>query len=115
MTLIPTKITSHLEAGMAYVLNCVGIAYECQYRIPGLARRYIFDFAWPAQKLVVEVQGAIWKQQTGHTSGSGITRDCDKLNLATLAGWRYLQVTSNMIRDGRALHYIEVALGIKEQ
>jgi very-short-patch-repair endonuclease len=115
MTLIPAKITSPLEAGLAYVLKCVGIAYECQFRIPGLGRRYIYDFAFPAQKLVVEVQGAIFKPQTAHTSGTGITRDCNKLNLATIAGWRCLQVTSNMIRDGRALYYIERALGIKEQ
>lgn len=115
MTLIPTKITSHLEAGLAFVLNCVGISYECQYRIPGLGRRYIYDVAFPEHKLVVEVQGGIWLDHKGHTSGTGVTRDCDKLNLATLAGWRCLQVTSNMIRDGRALHYIEVALGIKEQ
>ena len=113
MTVIP-KPDSELEAGLEFVLKAVGIPYEKHYRIPGLGRRFIYDFAFPEHKLVVECQGGIWVNQTGHSSGSGITRDCHKLNMATLASWKCLQVTLEMIKDGRALLYIERALQVKE-
>ena len=81
-----------------------------QFRaIPG--RRFRWDLAWPAQKLLVEVQGGIW---TGgkHSTGVGVTRDCEKANLAALAGFRCLAVTSNHITSGKALRWIQEALGV---
>lgn len=85
--------------------------------IPG--RRYRFDFCWPADDptpdyrgVLVEVQGGIWaKGKSGHSSGRGIQRDCEKLNLATLHGWRVLHITAEMIRDGRAIQWLKIALG----
>lgn len=76
--------------------------------IPG--RKFAFDFVWPDHKLAVEVQGGIWLPAGGHNTGTGIERDCEKLNLAVLAGWRVLHVTSGMVRSGQALAYIEEAL-----
>jgi hypothetical protein len=42
--------------------------------------------------------------------GSGSEGDCEKINAATLMGWRVLRVTGAMVRDGRALEYVERAL-----
>lgn len=39
------------------------------------------DFAWPSQRLLVEVEGQIWKVG-GHTSGTGFLKDCRKYNEA---------------------------------
>jgi hypothetical protein len=77
-----------------------------QYR-PFTDRRFAWDFAWPENdpKVMLEVQGGIW---TGgaHARGVGITRDIEKANKATLAGWYLLFVTAEHIRDGRALQWI---------
>lgn len=84
-----------------------------EYRaVPG--RRYRWDLAWPDHMLLVEVQGGIWGKG-GHSSGTGIERDTEKLALAILRGWRVLQVTTRQIRDGRALAWIQAALAADTQ
>lgn len=75
--------------------------------IPG--RQFEHDFVWRKQKIAVEVQGGIWIQ-SGHSTGQGILRDCEKLNLVVLQGYKPLLVTKQMIADGRALNYIEELL-----
>lgn len=55
-------------------------------------RKFRFDWAWEAQKVALEINGAVWT--TGrHTRGAGYTRDMAKLNAAQLLGWRVFQVT----------------------
>lgn len=61
-------------------------------------RKFRLDFAWEAQKVAVEVEGATWVKGA-HSSGAGIQRDCEKSNLALLAGWRVLRFTSTMLDD----------------
>ena len=72
-------------------------------------RKFAWDFAWPALRLLVDVQGGTWKLG-GHSSGTGIARDAVKLNLATLAGYRVLLVTTNHVQSGQALAWIEQAI-----
>jgi very-short-patch-repair endonuclease len=81
------------------------VAEFCNERTFG--RKFRFDFAFPAHVLLVECEGATWVPNRGHTSGAGIQRDIDKLNAATLAGWRVLRFTKAMIDDGTALRQIE--------
>ena len=71
-----------------------------------------FDFAWPIHMLAVEVDGGTWSGGR-HTRGAGYERDCVKLAEATLAGWRVLRVTGDMVADGRALAFVERALARK--
>ena len=71
------------------------------------SRRWRFDFAWPAERSAVEVDGGQWLGGSGHNSGSGRERDCEKDAEAMLLGWRVLHFTTNQIRDGRALGYTE--------
>ena len=72
-------------------------------------RQFRFDFAWPDNNLLVEVQGAIFVKG-GHSSGVGIMRDHEKHNLATLAGFRILYVNSATIDSGEAIRDIEKVL-----
>lgn len=53
-------------------------------------RRWRFDFAWPAHRIALEVEGGVW---TGgrHTSSSGFLKDMEKYNAAALLGWRVLR------------------------
>jgi hypothetical protein len=72
-------------------------------------RRWRFDLAWPAPQLAVEIEGGTWVNGR-HSRGKGFENDCEKGNEAMLAGWSLLRVTEGMIRDGRAVRFIERAL-----
>jgi hypothetical protein len=102
---------SDLEDTLAFQLDALGLTgYVREYQaIKG--RMFRFDFAWtePNHRLLVEVQGGIW-QKSGHTSGRGVTRDMEKLNLAQLAGWRVMQFSRGMIESGEAVEVIRQAL-----
>ncbi|MBA4274823.1 MAG: hypothetical protein C0436_04120 [Alphaproteobacteria bacterium] len=87
-------------------------------------RRYRFDLAWSKHNLLVEIQGGTSQKPvkiggrgrwyipvSGHNSMEGINRDCEKLNLAILAGWRVLHVDTKQIHSGQALKWIQEALG----
>lgn len=62
-------------------------------------RKWRLDFAWLKQRVAVEIQGGTFlKGKTGHSSGVGIQRDCEKGNAATLLGWRVLHFTTQDLR-----------------
>jgi hypothetical protein len=83
---------------------------ELEYRIfPPGGRRHKYDLAWPAHRLVAEVDGGTF---TGgaHTRGERIDLDAEKQSLAAAAGWRTLRFTRHLINDGRAVALIAEAL-----
>lgn len=59
-------------------------------------RRWRFDFAWPAHRVYLEVQGGIWlrdsskKGRGAHSRGARMKKDWEKYNAATCLGWRPL-------------------------
>ena len=75
-------------------------------------RRWRFDFAWPDQKVAVEVEGGTF---TGgrHTRGAAFEKDCEKYNEATIGGWQVLRVTPDQVTSGQAVHWISRALAIR--
>ena len=104
---------SDLELELLSHIRAVGLPEPVReyMAIPG--RRFRFDFAYPDPKikLLIEVQGAIWKGgEGGHSSGVGIMRDHEKNNLAVINGWRVMYVNGNTIRTGEAVAQIETAL-----
>jgi hypothetical protein len=64
--------------------------------------------------VAVEVVGGVWIK-SGHTTGSGINRDCLKMSMAAAVGWRVLPVTREMIEDGTAIELIAQALGVSDE
>lgn len=61
-------------------------------------RKFRADFAHPQAKVIIEIQGGIW-QKSGHSSGKGITRDAEKLNLATAEGWAVFFLPESLITE----------------
>lgn len=59
-------------------------------------RAWRFDFAWPAEKIAVEIEGGIWNGGR-HTRGKGFEEDCHKYYAAHLAGWTVFRLTGSMI------------------
>lgn len=100
---------SRLEDTLATQLRFAGLdGFKREVRpIPG--RRFRFDFAFLEPRLLIEVQGGTWAMGA-HSTGQGISRDTEKLNLATIHGWRVLQFTTDQIRQGKALRWVQAAL-----
>jgi len=73
-------------------------------------RKWRFDYAWPAAKIALEVEGGVWT--TGrHTRGLGFERDCEKYAAAVLGGWRLFRASTRQAHDGTAVRWIRQALG----
>lgn len=77
-------------------------------------RGWRFDFSWPARAVALEVDGGTWVPGGGgHQRGEAFTKDCEKLNEATCAGWRVLRVTGDQVRSGAAIAWVERALRVQ--
>lgn len=64
-------------------------------------RRWRFDFAWPSEKIAVEIEGGTWTNGR-HTRGRGFEQDCEKYNEAVLLGWRVLRFPTAAVESGQA-------------
>ncbi len=73
-------------------------------------RRFRFDYAWPGEKVALEIEGGIWVRGR-HTRPRGYERDCEKYSLAAILGWKVIRATPAMLEDGRALDLVAQALG----
>ena len=68
---------------------------ETEYRFAP-PRKWRMDFAWPIERVAVELDGGVYSGGR-HTRGSGFVKDCEKLNAATVRGWRVLRYTTDML------------------
>ena len=68
-------------------------------------RRWRFDYAIPAHKIAIEVEGGVW---TGgrHTSPKGFLNDMEKYNTATIMGWRLLRTTPDRLCSNETLQMV---------
>jgi very-short-patch-repair endonuclease len=68
-------------------------------------RKYRFDFAWPDQRLALEVDGGQWAPGGGRHA-----RDTDraKLNLAAILGWRVMRYSPQMLLEDPAACIVQV-------
>lgn len=74
-------------------------------------RDWKFDFAFPSQKLAVEIEGLHPRGLSRHQTLAGYTRDCEKYNAATLAGWRLLRFPSTSVaKAGEWVETVKEAL-----
>lgn len=79
------------------------ILWEMLTRIP-LQREYVFypgrrwrlDFAHPATRIGIEIEGGTWVQGR-HNRPQGFAADCEKYNSAAELGWRLFRLTPDMI------------------
>lgn len=57
-------------------------------------RKWRFDFAWPSQRLALEIDG-----RGRHQTVVGVRADCEKNNEAIRLGWRVLRVPATDKKD----------------
>jgi very-short-patch-repair endonuclease len=72
-------------------------------------RRWRFDFAWPDRLFAVEVDGGTMNFGR-HNRPGGFAKDAEKMNTATLMGWRILRFDAAMVKDETAITVIEEGL-----
>ena len=104
------------EDALAFQLNAVGIPFEREVAF-AKPRRWRADFVVPFEKcgpmchnhFLIEVDGGAFAGGR-HTSGAGFRNDLEKLNAATLAGYRVLRFLPEQVTSGVALQPIERAL-----
>lgn len=84
-------------------------------------RKFRFDWAWPAAKVAMEIEGGIYgrgkkcktcgrRGVAGHTSVERLKTDMEKYTSAAILGWRLLRVTPAQFNSGEAGRLVRLAL-----
>lgn len=106
----PPKTLSRGEE--AFWLHCRihGLTPEREYCFH-LTRKWRFDFCFPTEKIGVEIEGVGRFTFGRHQQKDGYTKDLEKYNAATLAGWRVLRYSTEMVESGTAINETLKLLG----
>lgn len=72
-------------------------------------RKWRADFAWPAWRVIIEVEGAVFAGGR-HTRGRGFEADCLKYNAATELGWRVFRFSTGQVNQGYAMQLLQRVL-----
>lgn len=77
-------------------------------------RLFRFDYAIPKYKISIEQEGGIWaKGNSGHSSGTGISRDMEKSNLAQSMGWVVIRRTPDQMITRETIELIKSVINQK--
>jgi very-short-patch-repair endonuclease len=101
---------SHLEVEFAARLREAGLeaGAVAEYKFHA-GRKWRFDFAYPAMKIAVEIEGGTWSGGR-HTRGSGYAEDANKYNHAAIDGWMVLRGDGGMIKSGALVRAVKAAI-----
>ena len=96
-----------MEHDYRFAAHLVGLGPGIRARIKAAGLHdWRFDFADVDRKIAIECEGGTWSKGA-HTRGGGYESDCDKYNHAQRLGWVVYRFTGGMIRDGRAVFFME--------
>ena len=86
-----TYSTSYIEESFVLWLKTEGIEFQREYCFQP-KRKWRFDFAWPEQKVAVELEGVTGEGGGRHQRIGGFIADCKKYESALMRGWRVYRV-----------------------
>ena len=66
-------------------------------------RQWRFDFAWPLEKVAVEIEGLLFDGKARHQTVSGFLGDAEKYEAALVVGWRVYRVPGPWVAEGERL------------
>lgn len=72
-------------------------------------RKWRFDYAIPAHKIALEVEGGVWTAGR-HTRPQGFLGDIEKYNTATLMGWRVFRTTPTELYRTATINLLKTAI-----
>ena len=85
-------------------------------KLPAPVREFVFcpgrkwrsDFAWPAARLLVEVDGGTYGagRASGHTSVSGMARDREKDAAAAILRYHVIRVDAKAVKTGQGVEWV---------
>lgn len=87
-----SKEKSWLAWNLSYWANEHALTMVEEHRFHP-ARKFRFDYCFPALKIAVEYEG-IFSEKSRHTTVSGYTGDTNKYNAAQQLGWRVIRLTA---------------------
>ena len=67
--------------------------YQTEYRFHP-TRKWRFDYAWPTERVAVEIDGGQWVANGGRHNRDS---DREKLNYAAAQGWRVLRFSTQQV------------------
>lgn len=71
-------------------------------------RKWRFDVAILSHRIAIEIEGGVWRQGGGaHSHPSGIIRDIEKYNAATIDGWKVLRVVPEDLTKTKTIKMIK--------
>jgi len=87
---------------------------EQYYFAKSLGRRFTADFAWPQYRLLVEVQGGIFRPGGGaHSHPLNVERDIEKAQYIALLGLMLLPITPKNLKSGLAIELTQRILVLR--
>lgn len=99
------------EAELAFQYRTLRLPEPVEQLYFAPPRRFRADFGWPAFKLLVEVQGGIWRPGGGaHSHPIDIERDIERQQYMVMLGWWCLPVTPQQVKSGEAAELTQRAL-----
>jgi hypothetical protein len=73
-------------------------------------RKWRFDFAWPQQKVALELHGGVWNGGH-HVRGQGFIDDREKMRAAQELGWIVLEYATGMVDYEQIKRVLEMRNG----
>lgn len=96
---------SRLEDKLESLAKYMGWSFEKEYRFHPI-RRWRFDFADLDNKIGIECEGGAFINGR-HSRGTGMVKDTEKYNQATILGWRLLRYASSKQIDEQFINDYE--------
>lgn len=81
---------------------------ETEYKFHN-TRKWRFDYAIPKYKLAIEIEGGTWNYGR-HNRASGILKDYEKYNAATMLGWRLLKFIPSQLTKKETYDLIDATI-----
>lgn len=90
-----SKAIAWLDMNLAYFCNEKALTLEKEYRFcPDRGWRFDYAIAPGSLKIAIEYHGGIFMARSGHTNKDGFLRDSDKINRATVLGWKVITINA---------------------
>jgi hypothetical protein len=107
---ISREVKHDFKAEFEQQLSLVGIQVDREFYF-ARPRKWRSDWRVVGTLVLIEFEGGLFaKRAAGHSSVTGILRDIEKYNEATLAGWIVIRITPKHITSGQALKWVEQAI-----
>jgi len=85
-----------------------------EYKFAAPERQYRADFAFLEARIIVEVDGGVWRQGGGaHSHPTNILRDMERTNEASIRGWRLMRFTPEELNKAQTFLMIKQAIAWK--